>query len=126
MSGTANAQPVATSPIGQKLLTALEKIADGILMLRVNTVIGTVTQSTVSTKDAAIAIDITSSVQEAASTAINMLDGNYNAVFSKGFFEMPIYVEMHKQAIIDAHAIRTDTIALIERGVETVKKLLAP
>ena len=31
-------QPVATHSVGEKLLAALEKIADGILMLRVNTV----------------------------------------------------------------------------------------
>jgi hypothetical protein len=118
-------QPVATHPIGQKLLAALEKIADGILMLRVNTVIGTIGPSTVSTQDDKITVNIATQVQEAASTAMNMLDGDCNAVFSKGFLDSPTYVDLHKQSVADARAIRADTMALIERGVETVKKLLA-
>jgi hypothetical protein len=117
--------PAATHPIGQKLLDALGQIADGILMLRVNTVIGTVNHSTVSTKDAKITVDITSDVQEAASTAVNMADGDCNAIYSKGFIDTPAYIEMHKQAVADARAIRADTLTLIEQGIETVKKLLA-
>lgn len=118
-------QAVATHPIGQKLLAALEKIADGILMLRVNTVVGTIGPSTVSTQDDKITVNIATQVQEAASTAVNMLDGDCNAVFSKGFLDNPAYVDLHKQSVADARAIRADTMALIERGVETVKKLLA-
>src|SRR5262249_52754599 len=63
-------QSVASHPLGEKLLAALDKVADGILMLRVNTVIGTISPSTVSTQDEKITVNIATQVQEAASTAV--------------------------------------------------------
>jgi len=117
-------QSVASHPLGEKLLAALDKVADGILTVRVNTVIGTISLSTVSTQDENITVNIATQVQEAASTAVNMLDGDCNAVFSKGFLDTPAYVELHKQSVADARAIRADTMALIERAVETVQKLV--
>ncbi len=91
-------------------------------MLHVNAVIGTIGRSTVSTQDEKITINIAAQAREAASTAVHMLDGDCTAVFSKGFLDTPAYVELHKQTVADARAIRVDTMALIEQGVETVKK----
>jgi predicted TIM-barrel enzyme len=85
-------------------------------MLRVNAVIGTTGRSTASTQDEKITFNIAAQAQEAASTAVHMLDGDCDAVFSEGFLDTPAYVELHKQTVADVRTIRIDTMALIERG----------
>src|SRR5215472_17574282 len=119
--------PVVSHPIGQRLMDAFGKIADGITTLRVNTVVGTVDgKSAITITGGKITIDISTGVQEAASTVTNMLDGDCNAVFTKGFIDNPIYTTMHKQSVTDALAIRANTVEMLEQGVAAIKGLLAP
>jgi hypothetical protein len=118
-------QPVMSRPIGQRLVDALGKIADGITTLRVYTVIGAVDgKSAITIADGKVTMNVGEGVQEAASTITNMLDGDCSAVFTKGFIDNPAYIAMHKQSVIDALAIRANTVEMLEKGVAAIKGLL--
>ncbi len=54
---------------------------------------------------------------------VNMLDGDCNAVFTKGFIDNPTYTT--KQSVTDALAIRANTVEMLEKGVAAIRSLLA-
>jgi hypothetical protein len=112
--------PATIETIGQKLLDSLGKLADGLVNLRVTTAIGAVTASSLTDIANQTQVTFTGEAKEVASTTINMLLGDCTSVWSQGFVDQQPYAQLHKDAVADARAIRTETINMIGKGLEVV------
>ncbi len=116
-------QPVPTTPpagpvdLADTALDRLRKMVDGLLTLRVTTVIGTVAAVKITDIDTPSQITLSGPAEEVASSSINMLLGDCSTVMTKGFVENPAYAQLHKEAQDQARAVRKETMEMLHAAV---------
>lgn len=98
----------------------LGAIIDEIVILRVTTVVGTVTATGAGDVGEPTVITIAPEGQLVAHSAINTALGDMNVVLSKGFLDDAALMELHKQALADSRAIRRDAIELLRSAIQMI------
>lgn len=93
----------------------VKRIAESIAIMRVTTVIGTLT-GVVGQDDLKHVTSITldSANQQAASLSINMVLGDTTLLLSPGFVDNPTYMKLHEDAVKQAREIRGETVELLK------------
>jgi hypothetical protein len=109
-----------TSTILTKAYDALGKIIDEIVILRVTTVIGTVTVENAGDPSQQTKITVDPANQLVAHTAINTALGDADIVMSKGFIDDDALNKLHTQALADSRAIRKDSMDLLHSAIQTL------
>jgi len=111
------------STIGGTLLNRLATIAEKILILRTTTVIGDVTNGTVTDNDGHLKVNFSVNPQQVACTTINMALGDLTTVYSPQFADNAAYAKLHSDNLAIARGVRSDTMDLLLKAVEAVKAL---
>ena len=109
--------PAAPLNLADNALDRLRKMVDGLLTLRVTTVIGTVAAVKITDIDTPSQITLSGPADEVASSSINMLLGDCSTVMTKGFVENPAYAQLHKEAQDQARAVRKETMEMLHAAV---------
>ena len=104
----------------QKAYEALGKIIDDIVVLRVTTVVGTVTATDADDPSKQTRITVAPDGQMVAHSAINMALGDANIVVSKGFMNDGELKALHAQALADSRAIRKESIEMLHSAIQAI------
>lgn len=119
-----NTPPLPDDERGESILdrayAKLGAIIDEIVILRVTTVVGTVTAAGAGDVGEPTVITIAPEGQLVAHSAINTVLGDMNVVLSKGFLDDAALMELHKQALADSRAIRRDSIELLRSAIQMI------
>lgn len=114
----ASPTPPTTPPtLADNALDRLRKMVDGLLTLRVTTVIGTVAAVKITDIDTPSQITLSGPADEVASSSINMLLGDCSTVMTKGFVENPAYAQLHKDSLDQARAVRKETMEMLHAAI---------
>ena len=107
-------------------LSRVERIAANLVILKVTTVIGTF-ESVIGADEThrVTVIKAASNNQQVASISINMALGDTSQVVSQSFVENPIYMKMHIDALVQARAVRQETIELLRTIYKEFRDMLA-
>ena len=124
-------QPSATPDLDStsnkdSFLSRVERIAANLVILKVTTVIGTF-ESVIGADEThrVTVIKAASNNQQVASISINMALGDTSQVVSQSFVENPIYMKMHIDALVQARAVRQETIELLRTIYKEFRDMLA-
>ncbi len=116
--------PTTAPQIGGKLLEKLQALVDKIEILRVTTVIGTITNGQViPTPDGLLKVSYNAAPNEVACTTINMALGDVNNVRSQAFADNAAYAKLHDDNLALARAVRSETMDIIMKGLAAVEAL---
>jgi hypothetical protein len=107
-----------------KVYKKLGEIVEEIVVLRVTTVVGTVTAQGAGDVDTNTTINIAPENQLVAHLAVNTALGDTNVIISKGFMEDATLAAIHKQAIADALTIRKESIEMLRSTVQMIAERL--
>ena len=103
-----------------KAFEQLEKAVEKIVILRVTTVMGTVTTKGAGDPMSDTEVTVDPAGQLVAYTAINTALGDANVVISKGFLEDEALNKLHTQALADARAIRKESIDMLRSAIHSI------
>jgi hypothetical protein len=109
-----------TASILSKAYAQLEKLVDNIVVLRVTTVVGTVTTTNATDPSTPTSITIAPADQLVAHTAVNTALGDANIVMSKGFLDNEALSKLHTQALADARAIREESTDMLRSAIQSL------
>ena len=104
----------------------LGAIIDEIIILRVTTVVGTVTAENVSDPMQRTKINVEPAGQLVAHTAVNTALGDANLVFSKGFIDDEALIKLHNDALQQSRAIRKDSMDMLRSAIEAILGRVLP
>lgn len=110
----------ATESLLQKAYEQLGKIIDAIVVLRVTTVVGTVTAANVTDPMQPTTITVEPGGQLVAHSAINTALGDADLVYSKGFLEDATLTKLHDDALAQSRAIRKDSMDMLRSVIDTI------
>jgi hypothetical protein len=110
----------ATQSLLQKAYGQLGKIIDAIVILRVTTVVGTVSAGNVTDPMQATTITIEPTGQLVAHSAINTALGDADLVFSKGFLDDATLTKIHTDALEQSRAIRKDSMDMLRSAIDAI------
>ncbi len=103
-----------------KAYAKLGAIIDEIVILRVTTVVGTVTAAGAGDVGEPTVITVAPEGQLVAHSAINTALGDMNVVLSKGFLDDAALMALHNQALADSRAIRKDSIDMLRSAIQMI------
>jgi hypothetical protein len=109
-----------TASILEKAYTQLAKLVDNIVILRVTTVVGTVTATDATDPSLPTRITVDPAGQLVAHSAINTALGDANVVMSKGFLEDEALNKLHTQSLADSRAIRKESVDLLRSAIQSI------
>jgi len=109
-----------TSTILTKAYEALGKIIDEIVILRVTTVVGTVTAEDAADPSKPTTITVAPAGQLVAHSAINTALGDANVVISKGFLDDDALNKLHTQALADSRTIRRESVDMLRSAIQSI------
>jgi hypothetical protein len=98
----------------------LGEIVEEIVVLRVTTVVGTVTAADVGDVTTSTKITVASDNQLVAHLAVNTALGDTNVVLSKGFMDDAALMAIHKQATADALMIRKESVEMLRSAIQMI------
>lgn len=107
--------------IVQKALGKIGSVIDEIVILRVTTVVGTVTATEIESSDSQTRVSVAPEGQLVAHSVINTALGDMNTIYSKGFLEDATLSALHRQALTDARGIRKDSIDMLLGAIKTIR-----
>jgi len=110
----------ANQSLLQKAYDQLGKIIDDIVILRVTTVVGTVSAANVTDPMQPTTITIEPGGQLVAHSAINTALGDAGLVFSKGFLDDATLTKIHNDALDQSRAIRKDSMDMLRSAIESI------
>ena len=111
----------ASAPtLGQRLEGAVANL----VVLRVTTVVGTVSAQGADDLHQVTRLTLAADGQHVASTSINMMLGDSSTILSPAFVENPAYKELHMDSVKKAQEVRDQTINLLEKAFATLKEYL--
>jgi len=110
--------PATPSSIGDKLMASLEKIVDGLVLLRITTVIGEVSNGNIQESANGLQATFDAKPTDVSCTTINMLLGNCTTVRSQKFADNEVYAKLHQDDVAVGRTVRAETIDLVLKGIE--------
>ncbi len=116
----------ANQSLLDKAYHQLGSIIDEIIILRVTTVVGTVTADNVADPLQRTKINVEPTGQLVAHTAVNTALGDANLVFSKGFLDDEALTKLHNDALQQSRAIRKDSMDMLRSAIEAILSRVQP
>jgi len=118
------AQDAGLLAVIEKIYAKLGEIVEEVVVLRVTTVVGTVTAGGTGDVNTSTTITVAPEDQLVAHLAMNTALGDTNVILSKGFMEDATLAAIHKQAIADALTIRKESIEMLRSAITMVAERL--
>lgn len=121
--------PAAIQPAAEQKPTLLERIGkavENLVVLRVTTVIGTVSATGADQFDQITGLNLAPEGQQVSCTSINMLLGDCSLILSPNFVDNPAYKQLHDDSVKQALDVREQTIDLLKQAFEAFKDKLFP
>ena len=118
---------IATGPGSAATATLagrLEQAVANLVILRVTTVVGTITAEQADQLHQVTALTLNPAGQQVASTSVNMLLGDCSTLLAPIFVENAVYKDLHAAGLAKALEIRGQTIGLLKEAYEAFKEKL--
>lgn len=109
---------------GPTLIERLERAVGALVVLRVTTVVGTVTAEGADDLNQVTRLRLAGDGQQVASSSINTMLGDCSTILSPIFVENAAYKELHASAVAKAQEVRSQTIALLKEAFTAFKDQL--
>lgn len=118
-------EPLEPAPSARKptLTERIEKTLENLVVLRVTTVVGTVTATGADAFDQVTGLTLAPDGQQVSCTSINMVLGDCSLILTPSFVDNPAYKQLHDDAVKQALAVRQQTMDLLKQAVESFKDM---